>query len=787
MSKQQTIDVLMNEQYRKDFKEYAIYTNKHRYVPEFRDGLKPVQRRIIYDAFFNVHAVTKVKSANIVGDTMGKYHPHGDSSIISALYNLINWFQTKEPLFNGQGNFGNTYENSPAAPRYTEAWLSDFTQDVFLSELKECPNVVDYIQTYDNKRLEPIFLPAKLPMLLINGCMAISVGNRIDIPTHNINDVIDETIKCIQDPYHKIFLIPDHCQQCEIFESDWGSICENGFGYYKVRGKLEVLPYTGDHKKYKNCMTIAIKSLPNNTFLEKIITKIESMVKENKIIGIIDIEEHSTTKQMNYLLILKEGTDPEFIKECLYKNTDIQQTFRVNMRVLDGIGNGNEPIITRMDYNQYIRAWIDARRRSKQRYYYNMLQKVSTKSHELQTYIWAIESGNSEKIIDIIRKQKNIDDNELIETLIKKCNITDIQAKFFINCELKKLSKGYFNNHKETKKELDKKASLYESIITQPGAIDNVIIQELIELKAKYGHPRSCKVIKNEKDNVPSGIFRIVFTKNNFVKKIGINDNPSIGLKDDSVKFVIDEDNSNSILLFDNTGRVFNLPIAKIPFSGNGGIDIRVLNKYINSEIISVISSKVISEFKDGIIVTLTTNGYIKKMNVADFLAVAPSGLVYCKVDNEDTVNSVMMFIGDANIIVYSNSKCIRIPVSEIPLLKRNSKGNIAMSNVDSIEGMTAIPNGVKDIIIATSKGYFNKVIPETITTGRNKRGSNCIKLSKGDSIVTLLGSTPNSSMVVYYSNDGVQNQLPISEIPDGSTISPGKKLAKNVIKAFLA
>ena len=224
------VSVKATEQYVKDYREYALYVERHRTTPEFRDGLKPVQRRIIYTAKFVSNAIERRKSADIVGSTMGHYHPHGDSSIQGALYTMVNWFQTKIPLFEGQGNFGNTYQNVPAAARYTEVKLSKFTQECILDELTSFKEIVDWEPNYDNSRKEPSFLPCKVPLLLINGCTGISVGDKVDVPSHNINEVIDVTIELIKNPKAKFVLVPDHCQACEIVDTDWVDINAKGFG-----------------------------------------------------------------------------------------------------------------------------------------------------------------------------------------------------------------------------------------------------------------------------------------------------------------------------------------------------------------------------------------------------------------------------------------------------------------------------------------------------------------------------------------------------------------------------
>lgn len=765
------------EQFNKDYVEYADYVQKHRVTPEFRDGLKPVQRRIIYAAYAYNHATDLMKSANIIGTTMAHLHPHGDSSIEGALYTMANWYQTKQPLFNGRGNLGNTFQNVPAAPRYTECALNKFTIDCVLGELIKNRDVVDWEENYDRKSKEPMYLPAKLPLLLINGSTGIGVGMKVDIPSHNINEVIDATIALIQNPEMKqLALIPDHCQKCEIIDTDWFDICNKGVGNYKVRGVVEISQYSGHNKKYNGFPTLIIKSCPNLTFLDSIVEQIDKMVKENKIIGIIDIEDQSTVNDMNYVLILKPGTDPNFIRSALYKNTRLQQTFRVNFLVLDNMSRENK--VMRFSYIGYLKSWIEFRKITKLRYYENELQKIMTEVHKLESYIWAIQSGKADEAIKIIKKQKQIDDNATVEALIKKCNITDLQAKFFMNCEIKKLSQGYLNQFISEYNTLNAQAQEYRDAVLIDGRLEQIIVQELLDIKNKYGVPRTCRVIReSEANGVIEGDFKIVITENNFIRKIGVEDNIAVK-NNDNIKFVTVMDNSKNLILFDNIGRVYKIPVSKIPFTdkNSNGVDIRIINKYINAPLISIYPEPVIEDYKDiGYLVTLTRAGYIKKMPLTDFLAVPPSGIVYSKVDENDSIIYTALFSDDNDIIIYSYNKALRISIHEVPLLKRNARGNVSMT-CEHVDGLSLINNNTTDILVITAKGYINKLVPDCIKSGRTKKGSNVIKLSKDDYIVSILGVNA-SNIVRCITMNGDVYDIKTSDIPAGSSISTGKKI----------
>ena len=775
------------DQVYKDLQEYAFYVQEHRVVAGYQDGLKPVQRRILYAAYNITHATTNKKSAQIIGDTMGHYHPHGDSSIQGALYTMKNWYSTYIPLFDGQGNFGNTYQNVPASPRYTETRISNFALECVLDELISCHDVVDWIDNYDKSTKEPSCLPVKVPLLLINGCNGIAVGDRIDIPTHNINEVIDTTIALIKNPNADFVLAPDHCQACTIVDTDWRKINAEGKGNYTVRARIDIKEYDGPRKNYKGCMVLAIRAVPNLTYLEPIIEKIEKMVKENKIIGILDTEEHSEDNDLNYYIILKQGTDPNFIRNELYKNTNLQQTARVNFKVLDATAGDGEEKFKNLSYRGYILTWIEFRKITKFRFCVNKIRDFNTRSHVLANYIYAIESGIADDIIKIIKSNKSTDDNELIEKLIKKCNITDIQARFFINCEIKKLSKGYLNKHKEEYDKCLMKINELETIILKKGALEECIIQELLYIKSKYGFKRKCNFIKESEINgIPEGEFKIVLTENNFIKKIGVNDNVN-KIKNDSVKFVTICDNSKNILLFDTMGKVFNLPVSKIPFGdkNSNGIDLRLINKNINAPIMNIVYGPMIEKYqKNGSIVTLTKDGYIKRMDLSDFIAVPSSGLVYCKIDQGDYMVGLMFVSGHCEVIVYGGKKGLRININDIPILKRNARGCMSMSSKNTIlKGLSIALPTTSEIVVVTKNGFINRIIKDTISIGRSKAGSNLIKLGKTDEIVGVYGCNDNSILNIITSN-AESTQINVNEIPKGTSIGTGVKIIKdNIIK----
>ena len=344
------------EQYTEDMTRYTIYVSRKRVTPEYRDGLKPVQRKILYCMYEYNNAIGHtVKSASVVGRTMEVMHPHSDSSVYGTMKPMTNWFETNIPLIEAQGNFGSFQGDPAAAPRYTEVKLSKFAYDCVIGELKDSKQVVDWVETYDGKNMEPEYLPVTVPLLLINGSFGIGVGMKVEIPRHNVNEVIDATLKLIQDPDASVELIPEHSMPCHIIKTNFKTISNKGYGSYKVRGIIDIEEYQGKP-------ALIIKSVPDLTFLDKITEKIESLVAENKIIQIHDTYDKSTDDQMRYIIVLKKGADPNFVREVIYKNTEMEQNCRVNFEVLDGI----TPL--RMSYKSYLLLFIEFRKLTKRNF-----------------------------------------------------------------------------------------------------------------------------------------------------------------------------------------------------------------------------------------------------------------------------------------------------------------------------------------------------------------------------------------------------------------------------------
>ena len=762
------VDVNTLKQYKEDYKLYAIYTCRERVMADVRDGLKPVARKILVSGMdLNLRFPKIAKSARIVGETMGKYHPHGDSSIYGTMKPMSNTFEIKQPLLNQGGAWGNKYGDEPSAMRYTESGLSEFAMDALLKDIISYPNCVDWMPNFDDTIREPESLPAALPILLVNGSFGIGVGLKIEIPKHNLADVIDETIKVIKDRTAPVRLVPDQCMGCEIIDTDFEDIGNKGYGYFTVRGIIEedVSP-TGNP-------TLIIKSAPDLVYYETIDNAITAMIANKKLVNVVSTNHQGT----EFIIEVRKGTDLNYIKQMLYQHTDLQKNCRVSFEVLDKDG----PM--RMSYKAYILGWLEYRKFTKIRIYYAELQDVNTEMHKLEPYIKLARSPKMDAILKKINKFKGTDE-DLIEWLIKELDITDLQSEFIINLRMRNITAAALAKYVARYDEL---AIMRESILdklTIDDLIEADIIEELTAIKAKYGRKRICKIIsKSEAVGIPQGEFKVIVTENNCLKKLPVNESNGT-FKNDKPKYIIKGDNTQNLIIFTEMAKVFKIPIHKIGFSDkrSNGIDIKLLLKNCTSNINAIMYEPVLESFMNKIskyfIVTLTNNGYIKKMDIDDFLSANSSGLVYAKLDEDDFIKDIMIINHKSDVIVYTANKALRFSMDEVPYLKRSTKGNKALGNDESIMGVSVVTNDVTDVVVVSKKGYVNRIpVVGLPRSTRAKAPGRVIKLGKGDYIIGLYGLNANDIVNVFTTEGRID--INVADVPVGSTVSPGTKMIK--------
>ena len=775
---EQIKEVSSKQMYLDDMVKYSIIVNRKRAIPELKDGLKPVQRKILFD-MFDIGATSyekRKKSAKVVGDTLGNWYCHGDQALYGAMEPISNWWKCKIPLLSPHGNWGTLMNDPPAAMRYTESGLSQFGLECIIGELAEAKYVVDWTDNFDGTKKEPEYLPAKVPILIINGTFGIGVGIAVSIPTHNLTEVLQATRALIKNPKAEITLIPDHCQPLIIFNADWKKISKLGYGSYTVRGIVEKF----EDKGYP---VLSIKSLPDGVTTDIVVNKLLSMVEQKQLPMIKDIIDHSG-KTVDIRIILRKGADINYVEEILYNKTPVQSNVSVNFEVIDGVN------VLRLSYKEYLQRFIDFRAITKFRLYANKYQEVSTRLHKLETFIKFIESGEIDNIIAMVKKQKTNNNDEIAEYLIKKLNITDLQAGFILSTSIQYLSKGHLERYKQEFAELQKVQNIYRKAITDDGSmIMKEIDEELEYFEKKYGTPRICKVVdKDVANNIPKGVFKIVITEKNFIRKISDVDKVSI-IKGDNPKFILRVDNTENILLWDNKGKVYKLPVHKIPVTdkSSAGTDVRFLIRNLTADIISVhyeptlrkIHNNKADGYRKHYITIVTKNNIIKKLDIDDFLNVNASGLMYSKIRNDDEVVDISIIPADLDLAIYSNQKALRCKLSDIPLLKRISQGNKAMNTSDPIEGLSIIYPDTQYIVVVTRNGYANKFPINCLAVhSRGKSGNNVIKLNSNDSILKLYGAS-DKDILRLTTPDGIE-EVSVADIKSKSGIAAGQKITKS-------
>lgn len=719
---------------------------------------------------------------NQIGKCIPMISSH-NSSIYDAFVSIAAWYKIKHPLMYGFGNWGNVSGASAAAERYTEVALSEFGYDIMIDELAQSGNIVDWIDTYTRKDKEPEYLPAKLPNLLINGAFGIGVGMSINVPSHNLGEVVDATINLIKNPKAKVVLIPDLIQSCDIINTNWEEICNTGRGSFKVRGKIVT-----EQDKNGN-YTLRIISLPDQVTTTSVYEKILDMIADKQLPMVKDVFNSLKDKKPNIIIHLNKGADPSYVKQAIYAKTKVQDTISVNFEAVSMNGIDLE----RFSYKKYLLDFIDQRMSIKFRLYCNLLQQVMTKHLQIDALVKVVGSKDFDKLMNMIRKYNGTDSEPIIEFMIKNCGVSDIQAKYILARTLPQLSKGHFQAYVKERDELQKKIDTYMKYVTDDGTlIKNEIISDLQELKKKYNTPRLCNLVDAKDDDaIPKGIFKVIITERNYIRKIPDVDKINI-IKKDNPKFILRVDNAENLLIFDNKGKVFNLPVHKIPITDRSGIgtDVRILIKNLTSNIASVYYEPIFEKISKGTnkhyLTVLTKSNTIKKLDIEDFLNVSPSGLMYSKIKPEDEVVGVSLVPHNLDIAICSGKKVLRCKLKDVPLYKRNAAGSRAMGTNDDITGLSVLYPDSTDIVVVTKNGKFNRFnIAMLSCSSRGRSGNKVIKLDSNDSILNIF-AVNETDKIRLLTTDGVE-EVSVSEVKVKSSIAAGTKMVQSkgvIVKA---
>lgn len=778
--------------------DYAMSVIIQRALPDVRDGMKPVHRRILYSMYDSgLRANAKYrKSAKVVGDVLGNYHPHGDSSVYDAMVRLAQDFSLRYPLIDGQGNFGSMDGDGAAAMRYTEAKMAKLGESL-LTDIDK--NTVDWRPNYDASREEPVVLPARIPNLLLNGAMGIAVGMATNIPPHNLSELIDALQFLLNHPDIDAVTIENLLDFVKGPDFPTGGIIYNkkdildaytrGRGSVVMRGKAHI-----EEAKNGRSMII-IDEVPYQLNKKDFVEKIAALVTDKVIVGVADIRDESNKEGVRVVVELKRDAFPKKILNQLYKLTPLQTTFAYNMIALTD--RGMQPKL--MNLKEMLIAFMDHRKEVTTRRVQFELDQAEARKHILEGLAKAISI--IDQIIATIRASKNREEG--IPTLMEKFDFSDKQATAIWEMQLGKLSGLEIE---KIENELQEKIAMiadFKDILAKPERVAKIISDELAEIKEKYGDERKTEVHPgavgefNPTDTIPNEDMVVTLSKNGYIKRIKASSfrtqrrggkGIAMAVKDeDEMQVILSTKNHNKLLFFTNTGRVFELPAYEIPEmqrTAKGQPVVQFLSLAKDESVTTILDLATVTGKH---LVLISHNATVKRIDITDIANIRSSGLIVMKPKDNDSLGWVRVTDGTNNILLVSEGgKVIQFPEDDVRVMGRAAAGVRGMKVADSdalIEGCVV---GSQDMYIFTiSETGMGKIssLEEYREQGRGGSGikvsATTTKTGKIIAAFTLSEDEKNAKSVILVSRSGQTVRLPLADIRVTGRNTQGVILAK--------
>ena len=772
--------------------DYAMSVIASRALPDVRDGLKPVQRRILYSMIELNNGPDKPhrKCARIVGDTMGKYHPHGDSSIYGALVNLAQDWSTRYPLVDGHGNFGSVDGDGAAAMRYTEARLSKISMEMTADINKD---TVDFSPNFDETEKEPDVLPSRFPNLLVNGTSGIAVGMATNIPPHNLREVIGAVVKIIDDQIDengettiedvlKIIKGPDFPTGAEILGTR--GIEE---AYRTGRGKIRVRAITNIEPMQNGKNRIIVTELPYMVNKARLIEKIAELVRDKKVDGITDLSDQSSREGMRICIELRRDVNPNVILNQLYKHTQLQDTFGVIMLALV---NNQPKVMNILDMLKYYLQHQEevVTRRTK----YD-LNKAEERAHILQGLLIALD--NIDEVIRIIRGSKTVQIAK--SELMERFDLTDVQAQAIVDMRLRALTGLEREKIEAEYAELMKKIEEYKAILADRKLLLGVIRKEILVISEKYGDDRRTRIGYDEydismEDLIPRENVVITMTNLGYIKRMSMDTFKSQQrggkgikgmqtLEDDFIRELFVTTTHHYIMLFTNTGRVYRLKGYEIPEAGRtarGTAIINLLQLMPEEKITAMIP---IQEYEEGKYLFMATEkGLVKKTPIIEYENVRKKGLAAISLREDDRLIEVKVTDNKQDILLVTKyGQCIRFNETDVRSTGRVSMGvrGMNLGDNDVVIGMQISSQG-KDLLIVSEKGMGKRTDMEEFTRqNRGGKGVKCYKITEKTGNVVGMKAVDDDSEIMIINTEGIIIRMKCSDISVYGRITSGVKL----------
>ena len=772
--------------------DYAMSVIASRALPDVRDGLKPVQRRVLYSMIELNNGPDKPhrKCARIVGDTMGKYHPHGDSSIYGALVNMAQDWSTRYPLVDGHGNFGSVDGDGAAAMRYTEARLSKISMEMLADINKD---TVDFMPNFDETEKEPVVLPARFPNLLVNGTTGIAVGMATNIPPHNLREVINAVVKII-DNQVKEDRGTDIEELLEIvkgpdFPTGGMILGTTGINeaYRTGRGKVRVRAVTNIEPMQNGKNRIVVTELPYMVNKARLIEKIAELVKDKKIDGITDLRDESDRQGMRVCIELRRDANPNVVLNLLFKHTQLQDTFGVTMLALVN----NEPKVLNLGemLNYYLLHQEEVvTRRTK----YD-LNKAEERAHILKGLLIALD--NIDEVINIIRSSKNA--QEAKDRLIERFALSDAQAQAIVDMRLRALT-GLEREKIETEyADLMAKIEELKAILADKKKLLGVIREEILAIADKYGDDRRTSIGYDEydismEDLIPVTNTVITMTKLGYIKRMSVDNFRSQhrggkGIKgmetieDDYIEELLMTTSHHYLMFFTNMGKVYRMKAYEIPEAGRtarGTAIINLLQLQPDEKITAVIP---IREYKEGNYLFMATkNGIVKKTPITDYANVRKTGLAAINLRDDDQLIEVKKTDNNKDIILVTKfGQCIRFHETDVRSTGRTSMGVIGMNLTDGDEVVGMQMNTQGDALLIVSEKGLGKATLMTEFTPQNRggKGVKCYKITEKTGNIIGIKAVNQDSEIMLITTEGIIIRMKVEDISLLGRVTSGVKL----------
>ena len=784
-----TVENVMEDSYLR----YSMSVIIDRALPDVRDGMKPVHRRILYTMYDSGlrSSSRHRKSATVVGDVMGKYHPHGDSSIYDSMVRMAQDWAMRYPLVNGQGNFGSMDGDPPAAYRYTEAKLQRLADELLEDIDKE---TVDFRDNYDGTRQEPSVLPAKLPNLLLNGQIGIAVGMATSIPPHNLSELVDATVTMIDNPEATLDDLLEHIKGPDFptggviyGKESIRQAYATGRGGIMTRGIAEVV----ENKKGRS--QIIITEIPYALNKESLVIKIADLVKEKKVAGIADLRDETARGQVRIVIDLKKDAYPKKLLNQLYKLTPLQQSFHFNMMALiDGI----QPRV--LGLQDIIREHIKHRQVVVRRRTEYELRKARERAHILEGLKIALD--HIDEVIATIRASQTTE--EAAVNLIKKFKLSDIQAKAILAMQLRTLAGLERQKIEDELAELLKTIAGLEAILADEKKILKIIRDEMLELKKQYGDERRTRVVPSElgrmsdEDLIADEQVVVTLTAANYIKRSQIAEYKRQGRggkgkrgmvtrEEDVIEHVVNASTHDFLLFFTNRGRVFRLKTYEVPaalLSAKGVALVNLLQLQPEETVSSVINvSKTTSAAN---LIMCTVRGVVKKTPFEQYHNARSSGLIAINLDDGDELKWIRMTSGDNEVVIStSQGQAIRFHEKDARPMGRVSRGvrGIRLRSDDHVIGMDIVEEG-SSIFVISKYGYGKKTkVAQFTPHARGGVGirSAIVNSKTGELIgVKTLGDTDDQEVIII-SKNGQTIRLGIKGIPALGRATQGVRIMR--------